>query len=279
MIESPLVSIVIITKNEEKNIESCLESIKYQTYPQEKLEIIIVDNNSLDRTKEIAYRYTDRIYDFGPERSAQRNFGIKQATGKYILYLDADMSLSEDIIKECVQKCEDLGFVGLYIPERIVGKGFWIKVRDFERRFYNATCIDCVRFILRAKLLESGGFDESLTGPEDWDFDRRIRQLSNNIDIVNSPLYHNEGKFCLKKYLNKKSYYSKSFDVYIKKWGKNDSVIKKQLGFWYRLFGVFVENGKWIKLLKHPGLASGMIILKCMAGFCYIRQKFIDENK
>lgn len=50
----PLVSIVITTKNEEKNIGNCLESMKVQTYSQEKIEIIVVDNNSTDTTKEIA---------------------------------------------------------------------------------------------------------------------------------------------------------------------------------------------------------------------------------
>jgi len=63
------------------------------------MEIIVVDNNSQDKTKEIAYRYTDKVYNFGPERSAQRNFGVKQAAGKYILYLDADMVLSENVMK------------------------------------------------------------------------------------------------------------------------------------------------------------------------------------
>ena len=124
------------TKNEEKNIENCLKSVKNQNYPQNKIEIIVVDNNSQDKTKEIAYGYTDKVYNFGPERSAQRNFGVKKAAGKYILYLDADMILSKEVIRECVEKCEEENLVALYIPEKIIGEGFWIKVRDFERSFY-----------------------------------------------------------------------------------------------------------------------------------------------
>jgi len=141
------VSVIITTKNEEQNIANCLNSIKRQTYPQGNIEIISVDNNSTDKTKEIALSYTDKVYNVGPERSAQRNFGVRQATGKYILYLDADMILSENVVKECVEKCENEGNIALYIPERIIGNGFWIRVRDFERSFYNATVIDCVRFV------------------------------------------------------------------------------------------------------------------------------------
>ena len=53
----PLVSVVITTKNEEKNIENCLKSILNQTYPRDKIEIIVVDNNSSDRTKEIVQTF------------------------------------------------------------------------------------------------------------------------------------------------------------------------------------------------------------------------------
>ena len=264
-----LVSVVITTKNEEKHISNCLASIKSQSYPQEKIEVIIVDNNSNDKTKEISLRYTDKVYNFGPERSAQRNYGVKQANGKYILYLDADMILSENIISECVNKCEHEGCIALYIPERIIGKGFWVMVRDFERSFYNATVIDCVRFVRRDKFLEIYGFDESLTGPEDWDFDRRIKEVGKT-DIIDSPIYHNEGKFNLIRYIKKKIYYVRSFDAYIKKWGKNDPIVRKQLGFWYRYFGVFIENGKWRKLLSHFVLTLGMYLLRFLVGLAFL---------
>jgi len=56
-----LVSIIITTKNEEKNIENCLKSIKLQTYSN--IEIIVVDNNSSDQTKEISQKYTDKVLD------------------------------------------------------------------------------------------------------------------------------------------------------------------------------------------------------------------------
>ncbi|MCD6094020.1 MAG: glycosyltransferase [Candidatus Omnitrophica bacterium] len=271
------VSVVITTRNEEKNIENCLESIRNQTFNSQfpiptshsLIEIIVVDNNSTDRTKEIAARYTEKVYNFGPERSAQRNFGVEKASGKYILYLDADMRLSERVIEECVSKCENEGCIALYIPEKIIGNGFWIMVRDFERSFYTGTCIDAIRFIRRDKFLELGGFDENLTGPEDWDFDRRIRD-NGKVSSIDSPIYHNEGEFNLKKYLKKKAYYSRSFDKYIDKYSKDDKIIRKQLGFWYRYFGVFMEDGKWRKLIARPVLTLGMYWLRFMVGVRYL---------
>jgi len=263
------VSVIITTKNEEGNIVNCIESVRAQSYPLNKIEIIVVDNNSTDKTIEISKRYTDKVYIFGPERSAQRNFGINHSSGGYILYLDADMSLSANVVAECVEKCEKDGYVALYVPERIRGMSFWARVRDFERSFYNATCIDCVRFVRKDKFLETGGFDEGLTGPEDWDFDRRIGRLG-KVGIIGSPVYHYEGEFNFKNYLRKKSYYGQWFDKYIQKWGKDDIIVRKQLGFWYRYFGVFFEGGKWRAILRHPLLACAMYFLRISVGFDFL---------
>lgn len=273
-----LVSVIITTRNEENNIEECLQSIKSQNLDASVLssnsdsfgvEIIVVDNNSTDCTKEIAKKYTNKIFNYGPERSAQRNLGIKEAAGRYILYLDADMRLSKNVLVECVQMCEAQSLIALYIPERIVGRGFWTKIRDFERSFYDATVVDCIRFIRRDEFLKIGGFDEGLTGPEDWDLDRRIREIG-EVDIIKSPVYHNEEVFSFKRYLQKKSYYAKNFRKYINKWGRKDKIIKKQLGFFYRFFGVFLESGKWKRLIRYPFFTICMYFLRIIIGFLWL---------
>lgn len=263
----PLVSVVITTKNEEKNIETCIKSIKNQTF--KNIELILVDNFSEDRTAEIAKEHSAKVYFKGNERSAQRNYGAKVATGKYLLYLDADMILSPILIEECVEKLESEPVDALYIPEKIVGEGFWIKVRDFERSFYTGTVIDAVRFLKRQLFLQVGGFDETFAGPEDWDFDRKIRQVGRT-SVANVPLYHNEGKFNINRYLEKKGYYSVGIHKYIKKWGSSDVETLKQTGVRYRMVGVFVEKGKWKKLVTHPILAIAMYCLRFRVALQYI---------
>ncbi len=265
-----LISVIIATKNEERNIGNCLESVFAQSHPKGSLEIIVVDNNSSDKTLEIARKYTDRIYSRGSERSAQKNLGVRESKGEWFIHLDADMTLDKDVIRECailVQAKKDI--VGLYIPEIIAGEKFFSKVRSFERGFYNGTVIDAVRFIRKDKFLEAGGFDEKLYACEDWDLDKRLKKLG-KLDIIKSPLFHNEKEFSLKKYLMKKSYYSKNVDVYISKWGNSDPDIRKQFGFYYRFFGVFVEKGKWKNLIKRPILAIGMYFLRFLVGVKYL---------
>jgi len=270
--QNPPISVIITTRNEQVHIENCINSIKKQTYPADKIEIIVVDNNSSDKTAEIARLHTPHVFTKGPERSAQRNFGIEKSKGKFILYLDADMMLAENIIKECVTKCEGTELIALYIPERIIGDGFWIKVRDFERGFYNATCIDAVRFVKKETFSRIGGFDENLTGPEDWDFTTRITDIGKT-GIITAPIYHNEKSFDLAGYLNKKAYYINSFEKYVQKWGRDNKVIRRQLGIWYRFFGVFLERGGYKRLLRHPHLTICMYFLRIMVGVKAMGQK------
>ena len=263
-----LVSVVVTTKNEEENIENCLRSIKNQTF--QNVELIVVDNYSVDGTVEIARKYTTNVYLEGPERSSQRNFGAKVATGKYLLYLDADMILCPNIIEECLEKCERNRIDALYIPERIIGEGFWIRVRDFERSFYTGTVIDAVRFIRKDLFEKVGGFDESLVGPEDWDFDRRIRKISRT-GITSAALHHNEGSFDVRNYVRKKNYYASGIKRYVEKWGPNDAETAKQVGAWYRLIGVFVEKSKWKKLMRHPLFVIAMCSLRLRVAVGYLR--------
>lgn len=80
-------SICIITKNEEQNIDRCLKALAPYG-----LETIVVDTGSTDRTKQIAARYTDRLYDFPwcDDFSAAKNFAIEKASHSYVLVLDSD---------------------------------------------------------------------------------------------------------------------------------------------------------------------------------------------
>lgn len=267
----PIVTVVISTKNEEANMRSCLESIKNQTFRD--YEIVVVDNNSRDRTKEIALEFTPNVYNIGPERSAQRNYGIRSGSGSYALYLDADMTLAPDALEICVAMMDkNASLVGLYIPEKVIGHGFWIKVRRFERSFYDGTVIDAVRFVRRSDFDAIGGFDESLTGTEDWDIDIRMRNHG-PVAVAPCELFHNEGHFDLPTYLKKKSYYAKSFDAYVNKWGRDHSTIRKQLGFNYRYLVVYAENGKIWQLLAHPVLAAAMYLLRFCIGILYVTRR------
>jgi len=88
-----MVSLCMIVKNEEAVLARCLESVKHLVD-----EIIIADTGSGDKTKEIAAKYTDKIYDFRwiDDFGAARNFSFSKATMDYELWLDADDVIEEE---------------------------------------------------------------------------------------------------------------------------------------------------------------------------------------
>lgn len=88
----PPISVCIIGKDEEKHIERCLAPLA-----KLGLEIIYVDTGSTDRTKELAAKYTDRLYDFEwiSDFSAARNFSISKASHNYVLAIDCDEFLTQ----------------------------------------------------------------------------------------------------------------------------------------------------------------------------------------
>lgn len=80
-----MITAIVITKNEEKMIEVCLKSLSWVD------ELIIADNGSIDKTLEIAKKYTRNIFKFeGRDFAKLRNEAIKKAKGDWVLYIDAD---------------------------------------------------------------------------------------------------------------------------------------------------------------------------------------------
>lgn len=281
MKKTPLVSITITTKNEEKNIGRCLQSIKKQTYPQNKIEIIVVDNNSIDETRKIAKKFSRRVFNFGRAKSTQRNFGmLKQSHGKYLMYVDADMTLSPHLIEEAINKLEEEENISaLYIPERVVGDSFWSRVRNFERSFYNATVIDAVRIIRKNVFKKIKGFDKNLVDSEDWDLDKKVRQISSVALLERKKAFisHHEEQFKLANYLSKKEGYAKNLPTYLGKWGKNDPDIKKQFGISYRYGKVFLEEGRWKKVISHPILFIAVLFLQFFKGLVFIKTMLLKS--
>ncbi len=262
-----ILTVVIPTRNEERNIGACINAFSESL---DWIDIIVVDNCSDDKTREIAEGLEVRVIEQGPERSAQRNRGWREAVTPYVCFMDADMRMQADTLSEIrsLISSEDAPDA-LYIREVRVGKGWWIKVRNFERSFYDATCIDALRVFKRSLLEKTNGYDESITGEEDWDLDRLCINAGARLALTDGHLLHDEGEFSWRRHIRKKCYYSGTMDRYRAKWG-NDKIIRKQLGIGYRFFGVFCENGKWKRAAAHPLLMMSIFAERFVVGLCYL---------
>lgn len=279
-------SVVITTRNEAANIANCIHAFDAVW---DEVEVIVVDNASTDDTKKIAADLGATVLDKGPERCAQRNLGWQMAKAEWVIVLDADMILPQETIKEMLGiagRGQDLGRktedgrpdlaskvsspLAYWIPEIRTGSGIRVKARNFERSFYDGTCIDALRLFHKSILEKTGGYDESLiAGGEDWELDIRILETGAKCAILKNHLVHNEKQLTLKRMLEKKAYYSKSMTAYQAKW-RGHPALKKQFGLVYRFFGVFVERGKWKRLLRHPVLAFVMYFERMAVGLIYL---------
>ena len=94
-----ILSIIIPTYNEEEYLPILLESIKQQKF--DDYEIIIADANSTDRTREIAEEYGCIITEGGLP-AVGRNNGAKIAKGEYLLFLDSDLKLTDDYLRDTI---------------------------------------------------------------------------------------------------------------------------------------------------------------------------------
>lgn len=131
-------SAVIITKNEERNIAACLDSVRWAD------ELVVVDACSEDRTVEIARRYTDRVFvrpwaGYGP----QKNFALDQAQSDWVLIVDADERIPEPLREEIARVLSHAGAggpIGYEIPRRNYFYGAWVKgggvYPDYQQRLF-----------------------------------------------------------------------------------------------------------------------------------------------
>ena len=200
----PSISVIIPCRNEENFIKSCLESIVHSDYPADKLEVLVVDGMSDDRTRAIASAYAQEYQAIkllnNPKKvtPAALNIGIANATGEVILRVDAHSRVEKDYLRRCAETLESSGAgnVGGRIethPRRpgLLGEAI---ARCLSHRFGSGNSDFRVG---REELAETdtvfggcyrrevfqrvGLFNENLARGQDFEFNRRLRTSGGRI--------------------------------------------------------------------------------------------------
>ncbi len=250
-----LVTVIVPTRNSARTLEACLNSIRSQLY--RPIELVVIDNESTDKTLQIATRRADVVETFGPERSAQRNRGAALARGDYLLFIDSDMNLAPRVVAECVEAIRASGAHAVVIPEITIGEGFLVRCLALERSCYAGDdSVEAARFFTRGAFAASGGYDENLTGPEDWDLSIRVA-AGNYLPRALSCISHDEGRLRLRVVLAKKRRYAATSLYY---WRKHGPTALGQANLVFR--PAFLRN--WRRLLRHPILTAGFLSLKSL---------------
>jgi glycosyltransferase involved in cell wall biosynthesis len=215
------------------------------------VKLLVVDNGSHDATRTIAARWADRVLESGPERSAQRNAGMLASHEPVVGFIDSDMVLEPRVVEEAVSLLAT-GAVGVVVPEYTVGEGYWTRVRAFERHFYVGNeSIEAARFFAREALSRVEGWDEEMTGAEDWDLTLRIRRLG-AISRTSARIIHDEGRVRYWSACRKKGYYASGVRRFHRKYGRSGVSLALDRPFLKR---------PWL-LAADPVLGAGLVALK-----------------
>lgn len=203
--ETKFISIVMPIYNEERYIENCVESLLLQDYPIEKMEWIFVDGMSNDNTRDLLQKYIKKYPNLikvldNPNKTVPfaMNIGIKEASGEYIIRLDAHADYSNDYFSKCVYYLEatnadnvggvaetkSKGFVGKAIAKMLSSR-FGVGNSEF-RTNGESGYVDTVPFgAFRREVFEKwGGYDERLTRNQDNEMNYRIRKNGGKIYLA-----------------------------------------------------------------------------------------------
>jgi len=124
-----MISAVVLTKNEEKNIKECLSGLKWCD------EIIVIDDDSTDETREIAEKLGAKVikHSLGDDFTQQRNFGLEKSRGDWVFFVDADERVGSELadeIKEGIKKDKANGF---YFRRIDMFLGKWLSHGEISR--------------------------------------------------------------------------------------------------------------------------------------------------
>jgi GT2 family glycosyltransferase len=241
--EFPLISIIIVGKNERDTIERCITSVFNQSYPN--FEAIYIDSNSTDGTFEIAsglqndlnnYENCKRYLSLSVDKNSPgsgRNYGVKVARGEIIAFVDADCVPDrcwlENLIKYFSRNIMVVGGPNIHtrsrqsklvnaaydVLETFLGSGGSAQFQKIERLSYVRAIPTCNFAIGKSLFSEIGGFNEELRYNEDSDLCYRLRKAGYKL------LYSPDAKVYHARGIESYSDFSKLFGNYGYQRGKN----------------------------------------------------------
>lgn len=253
----PDVSFVVPTYNSERTIAACLNSLVNQIGVM--VEVIVVDNQSTDLTQEIVENYPVRLLITGPERSAQRNAGLREARSDIVVFIDSDMMCDLMLASQLMELFTGSRCCGI-IPEVSFGKGYLASARALDRSVHVGNeLVEAARAFTRSDLIALGGFDEHLSAGEDWELDDRVREANWSRVRTEAVIWHDEGRIRLLQLFRKKRYYSRFLVAYL-----NDAKHRRS-----GLVGRYRSSAVIESLLRSFWMLPGILVIKITEWLAY----------
>jgi len=211
---APNVTIIVPVYNAERALGRLMASLRTQDYPRDRVEIILVDNNSTDNTVEVIRQYDDAIgLSFNDWQSsyASRNVGIERASGEVLAFIDADCWAHPQWLKAGVTKLMDDNL------DRVAGRVEFVlsahpniyEIFDSARNFRQADFVNrgwsgagCL-FIRKALMREIGPFDPHLISNGDCEFGLRATRAGKTLGYAPEAVIYHRARASLKALVKK----------------------------------------------------------------------------
>lgn len=251
--EEPLISILIPTLNEEITLPLTLERIKNQTY--KKIETIVIDSHSKDRTTEIAKNFGTIVLKYEGKPLGARRLGLQYCKGEYILLLDADQLLEKDTLERAIKEINSYDM--LILGEHSYNPTTFTQRQISKERYYlnnENIMMDPINGGLRPRFFKkeflTNVYDqipkelyEIIFAHDDSIIYYEAYKISKKVNILPSALYHTEEKNLF------------DFIVHNYKFGKNTKILSKT-----GLYKQFYSTPLKINNVRHAMKANNFLL-------------------
>lgn len=242
-----------------------------------QVNIYIVDDGSTDNTGSILSNYQNKYSNIKVKLAPHRERGVTRSEAiqlalddkcEYILFIDSDMKLENNLIHECLKQFRDNKLSALVIPETPYSThtNFMTKVKVFERMLVNnggndleSNSVEAARFWKSSEYLRSGGLNPNQISFEETQPTIRIRERGGLVKrVTHTRIHHDEGLVSLRNIIQKKHYY---FSVMNNTSESEDKGFIKMLQRWYFFRPYMYSMKNLILYIKNPLKFIGLIFM------------------
>jgi GT2 family glycosyltransferase len=251
------IPVCLTVRNDIKNIEACLESLKKQNYPY---KLIAHDANSNDGTFEVIQKFKPcKLFRSDTNIPKGRNITVKEALKskpKYVAIINSDVILPNDWLRNALKNLEKLPECGALGSYQRPPKSFWERVvyyitsysmiSDFSKKLAEYANIACEAALFRSKVFhEAGFFNEELNWTEDTELSGRIRESGYKIFYSKHIAIYHKFKSNPISYFKQQFYYGKGW----KEWRYYGF---KTFPLWKRIFHMIFAPWNFAIKEKNP---------------------------
>jgi len=299
----PSVSVIIPVRNGEPTIEPLLESLQRLDYDRNKIEVVVVDGNSTDRTRDIVKKYPVKLIIERKEGlNAARNTGIRNSNGEIIVFTDCDCIVTSDWIRKIVEnfknpqvscvggsaKGRDEDFISQYADNSIIPLMPFFKKReklDMIKPFHHHPA-GCNMAFRRKAFEEVGHFDESIQyGFDDIELAERVCKAGYKMVLDPNVLVWHKHRSTLKEFLKQNFRYGRGSGLLFKKRGAKYLAstwsLLSLIGFiaWLSIIGSLTFLTLTISSLIFPLLLFGFTIMPLLILMAFYLYKALENKR